>query len=51
MSTLEAWVSPLGEVERAAQERAKATNLDPAHGGGHDNGQSRGPVRFSWRSE
>jgi hypothetical protein len=27
MATVEAWVSPLVEVERAVQERAKATNL------------------------
>jgi pilus assembly protein CpaF len=36
MTTLEAWVSPLVEVERAVQERAKATNLDPSTDGGPD---------------
>ena len=36
MTTLEAWVSPLVEVERAVQERAEATNLDPAADGGPD---------------
>jgi pilus assembly protein CpaF len=34
VTTREAWVSPLGEVERAAQERAKVSSLDPAVDGG-----------------
>src|SRR3989440_4954846 len=34
MSVTEAWVSPLVEVERAVQERAKTTNLDLAADGG-----------------
>src|SRR6266566_975106 len=34
MTTVEAWVSPLVEVERAVQERAKATSLDLATDGG-----------------
>jgi pilus assembly protein CpaF len=34
MATVEAWVSPLVEVERAVQERAKATSLDLAADGG-----------------
>ncbi len=33
MTTLDAWVSPLLEVERAVQERAKTTSLDLAADG------------------
>ena len=36
MSVTEAWVSPLVEVERAVQERAKATSLDVSADGGRD---------------
>jgi hypothetical protein len=36
VTTREAWVSPLVEVERAVQERAKATYLDLATDGGPD---------------
>src|SRR5437764_5684168 len=36
MSVSEAWVSPLVEVERAVQERAKATSLDVSADGGRD---------------
>src|SRR2546421_10538068 len=34
MTTIEAWISPLVEVERAAQERAKAISVDLAADGG-----------------
>jgi pilus assembly protein CpaF len=34
MSTLEGWVSPLLEIERAVQERAKTVSLDMAADGG-----------------
>ena len=34
MTALESWVSPLAEIERAVQERAKATSLDVAANGG-----------------
>ena len=34
MTAVEPWISPLVEVERAAQERAKATSLDLATDGG-----------------
>jgi hypothetical protein len=34
VTTVEAWVSPLMEIERAVQERAKATSLDLAADGG-----------------
>src|SRR5437016_945272 len=36
MTTLEEWISPLLEVERAVQERAKSISLDPTTDGGPD---------------